>query len=312
MKAIFTLFIIIFSLGMGAHAQLLPFMTHHQANSFLVNPAIPAVHEIINPGTAEFQYKNVASLNYRDQWWAFGEFRPRTYTATYQRYMKPTDYGVDFWAGGYLFSDRIGASSQTGGYATFSAHRDLGYDQHLYAGISLGLVQYAVRNSGLSTTDAGDTNLSLSDKTEYFIDPGIGIFYTNQAYYAGFSIPKIVGLTANGTRERLHHYYFLFGTTLARRFGPFRSVEPYLWLRMVRNAAAQMDLNVRVEWDTRIPFWLTLGVDNTVALHWNLGIITPIRQGTQDLKLSVGYDNRITLANQLGAGLEVSVGWLMR
>lgn len=311
MKSFLLIYAFLFLSLVNLQGQLLPFMTHHEANSFLVNPAIPAVHRMVNPGTGEFQYRHVASLNYRDQWWAFGEFRPRTYTATYQRYLRPFDNGFDMWVGGYLFSDRIGTSSQTGGYATVSMHRDLGNDQHLYAGISLGLAQFAVRNSGLKTIE-NDINLGLSDQTEYFIDPGIGLFYTNQAYFAGVSIPKIVGLTANGTRERLHHYYFLFGTTLGRRFGPFRSIEPYLWLRMVRNAAAQMDMNVKMEFNSRIPIWVTFGVDNTVAIHWDFGLVAPIKNGTQDLKISFGYDNRVTLLSQLGGGLEVSVAWLMK
>ncbi|MEZ4774599.1 MAG: PorP/SprF family type IX secretion system membrane protein [Bacteroidia bacterium] len=309
MRILFTLFFLVITPWL--RAQLLPFMTHHEANSFLVNPAIPVSHRIINPGTATFEYRQVAAMTYRDQWWAFGEYRPRTYTATYQRYLKPSDRGVDFWAGGYLFSDRVGTSNVSGLYTTFSAHRDLGTDQHLYAGLSLGLSQFSVRNALLTTTDPGDITLTGSDKTEFYLDPGIGVFYTNQAYFAGFSMPKIVGLTANGTRERLHHYYFLFGTTLARRVGPFRSVEPYLWLRMIRNAAAQMDMNVRMTFNSRIPFWVTFGVDNTVAIHGNVGIITPVQQGKADLRVGFGYDNRITLVNQLGGGLELTVAWLM-
>ncbi|MEZ4826342.1 MAG: PorP/SprF family type IX secretion system membrane protein [Bacteroidia bacterium] len=311
MKNTFTLCFWLFA-AITTKAQLLPFMTHHEANSFLVNPAIPAIHRIVNPGTGSFEYRQTAALTYRDQWWALGEYRPRTYTATYQRYFQPRGRGVDFWAGGYLFADQVGTTHLSGAYTTFSAHRDLGYDQHLYAGLSLGLAQFAIRNALLTTTEPGDLTLAGSDRTEYYLDPGLGVFYTNQVYYAGFSMPKIIGLSVNGTRERLNHYYFLFGTTLSKPIGPFRSVEPYLWLRMIRNAAAQMDMNVRVTFRSRIPFWVTLGVDNTVAIHGNVGIITPLQQGKGDLKIGVGYDNRVTLASQLGGAVEVSVAWLMR
>ena len=292
-------------------AQMLPFIYHHQANTFLANPAIPVVHRIINPGTGEFNYRHAASMTYRDQWWQFGELRPRTYTASYHHYLKPVDRGVDFWVGGYFFRDQIGTSSETGGYTSFSGHKDLGYDQHLYAGMTLGIKQFSVRNQNLRTGVA-DPFLGANDKTEYLIDPGIGVFYTNQAFFAGFSIPQIVGITANGTRERLHHYYVLFGTSLQKRIGPFRSIEPYIWLRTIRNTASQMDMNVKAELYTRIPMWVILGIDNTVAIHFDYGLILPINQGIQDLRVSFGYDNRITLASQLGGAFEMSVAWLVK
>ena len=308
---IYTLLFILISLYQG-QAQLLPFVTNHQSNTFLVNPAIPVVHRIINPGTGEFSYRHAASMTYRDQWWQFGDLRPKTYTASYHHYLKPTEYGVDFWAGAYFFRDQIGASSQTGGYVSFSAHKDLGYDQHLYAGMTLGTAQFAVQNGKLKTggTEA-DPFLGVNDRTEYLFDPGIGVFYTNKAFFAGFSLPKIVGITSNGTRERLHHYYFLFGTTLQKRMGPFQSIEPYLWLRTVRGTAAQMDMNVKAQFHSRIPMWVILGIDNTVAAHFNYGLILPIN-ATHDLRLSVGYDNRITLFDQLGGAYEFSIAWLMK
>lgn len=312
MKTSILLAVLLLGLLVQGKAQLLPYLANHQSNSFWTNPAIPANHRIINPGTGEFDYKHVAGITYRDQWWNFGDFRPRTSTAHYQRYFSPTDYGVDYWAGGYLFNDRIGPSSLTGAYTTVSAHRDLGHNQHLYAGLSLGIEQFSVKTSNLITADPNDGTLLQQERTEFHLDPGLGVFYTNQVYYLGFSMPKIIGVSANGSRERLNHYYFLFGTTLEGKIGPFRSIEPYLWLQIVRNAAARMDMNVKAEFRTRTPMWITLGLDNTVAVHWHYGIIFPTNEGKQDLKITVGYDNRVTLMSQLGGGLEVSLAWLMR
>jgi len=313
MKYIIPLFILILAYPQSGQAQLLPFLTNHQSNAFLVNPAIPIVHRIINPGTNAFNYRHAVSMTYRDQWMKFGKLRPRTYTASYHHYLKPSDHGINFWAGGYLFRDQIGASSQTGAFTTFSAHANLGHDQYLSAGLTLGGTQYAVENSRLNTGNLLDFDrvLAEGDTKEYLFDPGIGIFYTNKAFFTGISLPKIVGITANGSRQRLHHYYVIFGTTIQKQLGPFKTIEPFLWLRTVRDNAAQMNLNIKAEFNALIPMWVVFGIDNSVAIHLNYGLIIPMG-GRRDLRMSFGYDNQVTFFNELGGTYELSVSWLMR
>ncbi|MEM8901726.1 MAG: type IX secretion system membrane protein PorP/SprF [Bacteroidota bacterium] len=298
-------------------AQQLPLHTQYRTNPFMVNPAIPIVPRIINDVRGEFDvlaYKHAVGASYRDQWWGLGPERPRTLSAFYQYYGSSPDRGIrnwDFWLGGYFLKDKIGATSNTGGYLTAAIHKDFGINQHLHVGISLGYLQYQFNAQDLYFGSDGNPNdPAIADNTLNLIDPGFGIYYSNEYVFVGFSMPKIVSNTAEGRRENIHHIYSVMGTTI-KDWWMFSQVETSIWFRWVRYNNPHIDLGFKGQFDTSLPVWMGLYVDNTFAARADFGVIAPLSE-TIDFQLAVSYTNRVSFFNELGGVFEASNSLLIK
>lgn len=301
----------------AAWAQQLPLHTQFRTNSFMVNPAIPIVARIVPDVKGEFdmlRYQHAFGFSYRDQWWGFGNERPRTFSAHYQFYGSLPDRqhrNWDFWSGAYFLKDAIGPTATTGGYLTGSLHKNWGIDQHLYVGFSLGMVQYTFDANALYFGAQGvENDPVLADDRLTLIDPGFGVFYSNELMFAGASIPRLVVSTVDGRRDRIHHFYSVFGTTV-RNWWIFNLVEPSIWFRWARYNSPHVDLGVRVKPRTGLPVWASISLDNSYAIRLNVGLLTSLGNSL-DLQLGFAYTNRVSFFNELGGVLEVSNSFLFR
>ncbi|MDQ3535672.1 MAG: PorP/SprF family type IX secretion system membrane protein, partial [Bacteroidota bacterium] len=133
---------VILCVGLIANAQQIPLYSQYMFNRYLLNPAVGGSEEGAN-----------FMLGYRNQWIGF-EDAPKTFYLSYhtsieegkqgRKKFKPKQQKNNHGFGSFLFNDRTGPTSRTGGYASYAYHISLDRDIRASLGTFIGAMQYAI------------------------------------------------------------------------------------------------------------------------------------------------------------------------
>jgi len=200
MKKIFKILFLLM-IPAGVCGQLTPLTSQYVLNPLLFNPASAGNRGVLN----------VAAF-YRKQWVGI-KGSPETMTLTADAPFNDNRMGL----GLSVVSDKIGVTKETQFRTSYSYKINMGKG-NLSFGLGAGLIVTNTAWSKLIVLDP-EEDILLVD-TKGFVVPAFsfGTYYSDQKYFAGFSIPKLLGYKYNFERGKyvidnnMGEYYYLFNT----------------------------------------------------------------------------------------------------
>jgi type IX secretion system PorP/SprF family membrane protein len=185
----------------SVHGQLTPYTSQYVLNPLSINPGYAGNRGLLN--FAAF---------YRKQWVGI-KGSPETMSLTVDAPFHEDKMGL----GLNVINDKIGVTRETQINTNYSYKISMGKG-NLSFGLGAGLVISNTAWSDLIVLDPGDEYLLIDSKT--FVVPAFsfGTYYSDQKYFAGFSIPKLVGYKFDFDKNKyvlnnsMSDYYYLLNT----------------------------------------------------------------------------------------------------
>lgn len=302
---------ILFCLGWGgaAWAQQLPLL-----NEYLHYPAL------LNPAMVGWEDLTAVTATYRHQWTGMPN-RPMTFGLNFRHF----DDAHNMAFGGGLTHDQTGPTSFTGLHLQYAYHLKFksekpgNFRRHRLAiGLSLSANQYRLDGTQLRYNDADDPLIVDNTVTRILPDAGMGIFYYNDLYYVGLSLPQLISRNVqfeslnslSNLRREVHAYLnagvkIQVGNTEAKR-SQFNEhvVIPSIWMRYAPNSPFNIHLHVRYWWRQQLGFGVAVTTDGTVSFDAAIQIKQRLRVS---YALGVPFS---ALAPQLGTNHEIALTYL--
>lgn len=169
---------ILFSLliPLSASGQLTPFTDQYILNPLTINPAFAGNRGVLN--LAAF---------YRKQWVGI-KGAPETMT-----FAADAPFADDRLGLGLIVSnDRIGVNKETQVNTNYSYKIMMG-EGTMSFGLGAGISITNTKWSDLVVLDPGDENFLVDSKTFIVPNFSFGTYYSNQNFFAGISVPKLIG-----------------------------------------------------------------------------------------------------------------------
>ena len=199
-----TITLIVFCLisWMGIKAQEKALLySHYSFNGLAINPAYAGSHEMLS-----------VNLSHRSQWMGF-EGAPSYNVFAVHSPLKKTSMGL----GLLVMNESIGLRKYTGFYLNYAHRITIGRGK-LAMGLKAGLATGKFDN-----IDLGNDDKVFGEKSINFLLPnfGFGMYYYTRNFYAGISVPLILGYKTNesGDVSAYHDFskyawYMTSGVTL--------------------------------------------------------------------------------------------------
>ena len=246
----------LFGVGTISNAQQDPQYTMHMYNTQVVNPAYLGSVEAVNFGFLT-----------RTQWVDF-EGSPQTGSFTIS---SPVGRRNKTALGLSIVSDVIGPSTEQSltvdyGYTFFN-----NYGSKITLGLKAGVSNLNVDYSLLKLASINDAQFSENTS---LLSPqiGAGIYYNNDRFYAGFSIPnflKTKHYEVNGSvfasaeaKERMH-YFLIAGYVFD--ISDSIKLKPAGMVKIVRGSPIQMDLSANIYFNEKITFGAAYRLDAAIS-----------------------------------------------
>ena len=250
------LLIFLFGTGVQSNAQQDPQYTMHMYNTQVVNPAYLGSTEAVHFGFLT-----------RTQWVDF-EGSPRTGSFTIS---SPVGRRNKTALGLSIVSDVIGPTTEQSltadyGYTFFNNYGSkvtLG----LKAGVSNLQIDYSILNLANASDDQFSENTSL-------LSPqiGAGIYYNNDRFYAGFSIPNFLktkhykakgSVFASAEAKERMHYFLIAGYVFD--ISDAIKLKPAGMVKIVRGSPIQLDLSANIYFNEKITFGAAYRLDAAIS-----------------------------------------------
>ena len=162
--------------------------SHYSFNGLALNPAYTGSHEMLS-----------VSLSHRNQWMGF-EGAPSYNILGVHTPFKNTKMGL----GLLVMNESMGLRKSTGFYLNYAYRLNLGSGK-----LSLGL------KGGLSTgkyelIDLGNDDIVFGEKSSSYLLPnfGVGMYYYTRKFWAGLSVPLILGYETSESGEVTAYHDF--------------------------------------------------------------------------------------------------------
>ena len=185
----------------GLFGQLTPVTNQYVLNPLTINPAYAG-----NRGAL-----NIAAF-YRRQWVGITG-APETITLAADAPLLDAKLGL----GLIITSDKIGVTKETH-YSTNYAYKIGLGEGNLSFGLGAGLITTNTAWSDLVVLDPGDEHYLVDSRVFVVPDFSFGAYYSYHNYFAGFSIPKLLGYNFDFDKNKYTlkvnpgQYYYLFNT----------------------------------------------------------------------------------------------------
>ena len=252
------LWLLVFLFGTLKHsnAQQDPQYTMHMYNTQVVNPAYIGSIEAVNFGFLT-----------RTQWVDF-EGSPQTGSFTIS---SPVGRRNKTALGLSIVSDVIGPTTEQSLTADYGYTFFNNYGSRITLGLKAGVSNLQVDYSLLNLANTNDNKFSENTS---LLSPqiGAGIYYNNDRFYAGFSIPnflKTKHYEVNGSlfasaeaKERMHYFLiagYVFDVSDAIKLKPAGMVK------IVRGSPIQMDLSANIYFNEKITFGAAYRLDAAIS-----------------------------------------------
>lgn len=181
--------------------QMTPYTSQYVLNPLTINPAYAGTRGLLN--FAAF---------YRKQWVGI-KGSPETMSLFVDAPFADDKMGLGF----NVTNDKIGVTRETKFNTSYAYKISMGKG-NLSFGLGAGLIVTNTAWSDLVVLDPGDEYLLIDSKS--FVVPtfSFGTYYTGQRYFAGFSIPKLIGYKFDFDKNKyvlnnnMSDYYYLLNT----------------------------------------------------------------------------------------------------
>lgn len=252
------LWLLIFHFGpwMQSNAQQDPQYTMHMYNTQVVNPAYLGSTEAVHFGFLT-----------RSQWVDF-EGSPQTGSFTIS---SPVGRRNKTALGLSIVSDVIGPTTEQSLTADYGYTFYNDYGSKITLGLKAGLSNLQVDYSILNLANTSDEQFSENTS---LLSPqiGAGIYYNNDRFYAGFSVPnflKTKHYEVNGSvfasaeaKERMH-YFLIAGYVFD--INDAIKLKPAGMVKIVRGSPIQMDLSANIYFNEKITFGAAYRLDAAIS-----------------------------------------------
>jgi type IX secretion system PorP/SprF family membrane protein len=222
----------------SAKAQQIPLTSQYMFNPLVINPAVAGMRED----------RMIFRLQNRNQWVGL-DGAPVTQVASGHGKIEPWSVGL----GGYVINDVVGPTRQLKIQTAYSYHFPVTAASNLSFGLGLGLMQYKIDGSKITTDMPDDIAIAKGIDAHLLPDASFGVLYYGTSYYIGASVPHLLGSRIKDTQFRLSRHYQILGGTLFELSDDF-IVEPSMLVQLVSPVPLSADLNARIIY--KETFWL--------------------------------------------------------
>ena len=177
--------LILLLIPLSLAGQLAPVTSQYVLNPLSINPAYAG-----NRGAL-----NIAAF-YRRQW-AGIPGAPETMTLAADAPFLDSKLGLGF----IITNDKIGVTKETHFLTNYSYKINMNKGS-LSLGLGAGLITTNTSWSDLVVLDPGDENFLTNSRVFVVPDFTFGAYYSNQNYFAGLSIPKLLGYKFNYDKNK--------------------------------------------------------------------------------------------------------------
>lgn len=204
MKKIFLLFTMLQLSATLVHAQQDAQFSQFMFNGIYINPAYAGYKEQLN-----------VSAFFRRQWTDVPG-SPATVSLAVDAIANENKVGLAL----QLSDDRYGAQRNFSGYANYAYRIRMNEDgsSRLAIGLGVGVVQLGIDGTKLNPNDP-EIDQPMGKQSSTVPDARMGIFYSNNRFYAGFSVDNLIAHALNKERypfmpKPVAHYYLTAGMLL--------------------------------------------------------------------------------------------------
>ncbi len=286
LKNCFILFLFLL-ISNGIKAQQDPLYTQYLYNLSIVNPAFSTDQEgLLNLGVL-----------YRAQWSGV-DGAPKTFNV-----FAHTALGKNIETGISIVRDDIGDGTliEDNINADFAYVLQLSRDSKLSLGVKAGITNFRSDLTGFVFDDPEADPAFNQPINESFGNIGVGAYYFNKKFFAGFSALNLLkakhlnkrdGLVNRGSEEP--HYYLVSGYTFDVNGDSFQ-LKPNIMIRGVKGAPLIVDLNLNAILFNKFEFGLGYRTSESFVGMFNLKL-------TPQTRIGYAYDYTFNNLGDFGSG----------
>jgi len=286
---------LLLTLGWTCVAQQIPLYGQYYFNRFLYNPAL----------TGE-QGRTEAYLIGRRQWTALEGYQTRAVTVS----GSPTNTNVGL--GLYYVNDVNNLAKSNSVYGNYAYGVKLDDKSKISLGFALGVYDYAFNMQNIVLADMNDAAVALlGQESGPVVDGGVGLAYTNSGFMIGASFPQLFNGPIiykdnyiNSIEHNLENHYTLMAS-YDIKIGKNAKLQPMVMYKGAKNAPAQIDANLMLDWMDK--GWLGMAYRDDYAVTAMAGV-------TLNKMVRVGYAYDWSIAGYstaLGGSHEITFGFAM-
>ena len=262
---------------------------------------------VINPGYTGSKEALTVNMNLRQQW-AGIDGAPMTQILSLHTPLKNKSLAM----GAMLNREQIGVSNDFKISGSFAYRLPLKTGK-LSLGLSAGVGVSSANWTSVSTTAEYDPQFQSNEKSIARPVFGAGVFYSDNKWYAGYSMPSLLTYNYDVSGEKVKSSFDFYQTehllTSGYVFEMNRKlhVKPSMLLRFRPTNGLILDLNTNVIFDNT--YWIGLSYRNTkeivAMLEYNVNY---------KLKLGYAYDysfSELSTYSSGSHGISVEYGWGM-
>jgi len=263
-------------------AQQLPLLSEYNYNGFLLNPAMMG-----------WESSTTLSAAYRHQWTDMPN-APRTGNIAFNHFAEDKNMAV----GGYFVHDKTGPTSFTGITLNYAYHIPFKSEKNgewkrnrLSMGLSLSGLGYRLRGADLRYLDADDPLIISNNESQFMPDAGAGIFYYNDLYYIGFSVPQMISMRvkfnddlALSTIRRVAHFYVQAGGKFriqdySKKSAHRHYLMPTFWIKYAPSSPLNFTASAHYLYDDLLKAGLGVSSDGTMLADFSIYFMKNYRIG---------------------------------
>jgi type IX secretion system PorP/SprF family membrane protein len=283
MRRIFKLFVLV----------LFPVITLGQTtsltNQYILNPMT------INPAYAGHRGALSMAAFYRNQWVGISG-SPKTISMAVDLPLFDRKVG----AGLVVSHDKIGVTSETRFNTNYSYKIRIN-DGTLSLGLGAGLITTNTAWSGLVVVDPEDRDLLVDSRVFTIPDFSFGVYYSNSSFFAGFSIPEMLGHSFNFNKNKYitevspDKYNYLLNTGYAFNLTSKTKFLTSTLLTYSYGKKLQYDLNSHVNIMNSLWFGLSYRSTESIAGLFQIAV-------NDQLRMAYTYDFDIGMLGKYNSG----------
>ena len=304
MNKFFRVFLVLIISAQCLSGQLNPVTNQYILNPLTINPAFAG-----NRGTL-----NMAAF-YRRQWMGIAG-APETMTLTMDAPLLDSKIGLGF----IVTNDKIGVTKETRFNAEFAYKINMGKG-NLSMGLGAGVITTNTAWSELSVEDPGDEYYLVNSRSFVVPDFSFGVYYSHQKYFAGISVPKLLGYKFDYNKNRYTlmvdpgQYHYLVNTGYVFRLSPVLILLPSALLTYASGERLLYDINLHFNISNFLWFGGSYRDNRSLAglvqievnqhlkvaytYDFDFGRLRQYSHGSHEVMLRYEFHNKVKVVNQL-------------
>lgn len=252
-KKIIKIFIFL-SIPSGLWGQVPPVSDQYILNPLTINPAYAGGRGSLN-----------AAAFYRRQWVGISG-APETMTLAVDGSLWEGKLGL----GLTIMNDKIGVTKETSINSKYAYKIKMG-EGSLSLGLGAGIITTNTAWSDLVVLDPGDEFYLIDSRVFVVPDFSFGLYYLNNNYFLGFSIPRLLGYKFNFDKNKFSikadpgEYYYLLNGGYIMDIGTKMRFLPSTLISFSPGEKVMFDLNANFNYDDRLWFGASYRSNHSIA-----------------------------------------------